>query len=63
MSTSPCKSNVLARLSGFAALAAFFGGTATGTAGALLAFAVMLWYVSSALLIALREMYSKYANE
>ncbi|KPI43175.1 uncharacterized protein AB675_6857 [Cyphellophora attinorum] len=32
-------------LSGFAALAAFFGGTATGTAGALLAFAVMLWYV------------------
>lgn len=32
-------------LSGFAALAAFFGGTATGAAGALLAFAVMLWYV------------------
>lgn len=30
-------------LSGFAALAAYFGGTAVGTAGALMAFAVMLW--------------------
>ena len=32
-------------LAGFAALAAFFGGNPRGVGGALLAFAVMLWYV------------------
>lgn len=32
-------------LAGFSALAAYYGGNPRGTAGALLAFAVMLWYV------------------
>lgn len=35
-------------LAGFSALAAFFGGNPQGTAGALLAFAVMLWSVRPA---------------
>lgn len=34
-------------LAGFSALAAFFGGNPQGTAGALLAFAVMLWYAEA----------------
>merc|ERR1712230_242905 len=38
-------------LAGFSALAAFFGGNPRGTAGALLAFAVMLWLIFTALLI------------
>lgn len=36
-------------LAGFSALAAFYGGNPRGAAGALLAFAVMLWYVDPSL--------------